>query len=434
MNNKSIFFLFITIGLFFTDFSLCFAQGQIVSEIKTSTSAYTVKITSEKAMVSRDGSEAVPIANGTKLTMPGVYFLTQIDNNGLVTKIDTFKITNPKNTNSFTIKGEHELEEILKYALEDYKKEIVIQFKYGYFTIDALSDLFEEKINRVLNKYPKLVYEGYSLAAIEGVMPTVKLKFLYPLQITDNLKIYDAKADRALIKIINENVTSDMRDYKRELMLFKYIIDHVTYSRTSQERNISSVNATPMSHTMFGSLIDGQAVCDGYAKSMMYLLNAVGVPTQFVVGSTDDGILHAWNLVKIQGEYYHLDSTWGDQDEERIGALYEFFNEKDSYMMKTHSWDNKSYPKAASEAYSTIYMPVQLPDVYRIKKPSDTNKIFLELTKSSPQTATLVFYENTVNKWNEKEMTERIASSLRQDIIYSVDYKSNCLIISYKIT
>jgi len=431
MKNRYCTIITLFCAVFFCHFNNTYGQENLVSELKCNATEYTVSFTSEKAMISRDGSEALPIMSGTRLTRPGTYFLTLIDNKKRI-KINTFTILPPKRTTSWTITRESELEEILKYAIENFEKEITIKFNYGEFSINELSTLLAKRIDGLLTKYPKLVYEGHSVSSILGSKPTVQLKIEYPLKVTNTLKIYDAKTNKRLIQSINQNVVASMEDYEREIALFKYIINNITYSK-AKGNGTESINATPLSHTMYGGMIDKIAVCDGYAKSLMYLLNAVGIPAKLIVGtSKEDGVLHAWNLVRIQGAYYHVDSTWGDMDGDRVGGLYEFFNETDSYMQDTHIWDQESYPKAITETYSIVYMPIDLTNVYRIMKPSDEKIIFSSLSKDKPKTATLVFYQDAVNKWNQDEMTRRIVNSLNKNIIYGIERKYNTLIISFK--
>ena len=63
--------------------------------------------------------------------------------------------------------------------------------------------------------------------------------------------------------------------------------------------------------------LDGKAVCEGYARAMQYLLQKCGIECAETVGyirkeSGEKGEPHAWNILKIDGDYYHLDTTWDD--------------------------------------------------------------------------------------------------------------------------
>ena len=67
--------------------------------------------------------------------------------------------------------------------------------------------------------------------------------------------------------------------------------------------------------TICGVFLNGKAVCEGYARAMQYLLQKCGIECAEIVGHVVDdkgekGEAHAWNLLKIDGDYYHLDATW----------------------------------------------------------------------------------------------------------------------------
>ncbi len=67
-------------------------------------------------------------------------------------------------------------------------------------------------------------------------------------------------------------------------------------------------------HTAYGILLEGYGVCEGYAKTMSRLLDAVGIPNLFITGEVRPGGGHAWNYVQMpNGNWYLLDSTFNDQ-------------------------------------------------------------------------------------------------------------------------
>lgn len=64
-----------------------------------------------------------------------------------------------------------------------------------------------------------------------------------------------------------------------------------------------------MRYTAYGALVNGQAVCQGYALAYQDIMNALGVPCITVASEKID---HAWNMVKLNDSYYHVDVTWDD--------------------------------------------------------------------------------------------------------------------------
>lgn len=57
---------------------------------------------------------------------------------------------------------------------------------------------------------------------------------------------------------------------------------------------------------------DAKIQCSGYAKSMQYLCDYAGIESLVVVGTNDEKESHAWNVVKVKGDWYNIDTTWGD--------------------------------------------------------------------------------------------------------------------------
>ncbi len=74
-----------------------------------------------------------------------------------------------------------------------------------------------------------------------------------------------------------------------------------------------------MEYSMDGALINRVAVCAGYAAAYRYLMNLAGVYCYTV---TSHKLNHAWNVVRIDGEYYHVDTTWDDPLNDNLGRVY----------------------------------------------------------------------------------------------------------------
>ncbi len=107
------------------------------------------------------------------------------------------------------------------------------------------------------------------------------------------------------------------------------------------------VNA-PENQSIYSALVGKRSVCQGYSKSMQYLLNLLGVECALVQG-TAMGQPHGWNLVRSGGDYYYVDVTWGDNSyhpsESGQGAsdspeiLYEYLCVTTEEILKEHQID-----------------------------------------------------------------------------------------------
>lgn len=92
-------------------------------------------------------------------------------------------------------------------------------------------------------------------------------------------------------------------------------------------------------YSAYGALVEGKAVCEGYAKAMQLLLNARSISATVVLGSAaEDNEAHMWNLVHINGENYYLDPTWNDDES---GIRYTYFNVTSAMLSRTHVIDGE---------------------------------------------------------------------------------------------
>lgn len=152
----------------------------------------------------------------------------------------------------------------------------------------------------VINDHPELFYTKgfvYTKATLDGeiVYLTCSGSYTYTKEEVDiRMQQIEAEAERVL-----EKIPTSADAYTVVKSLYEYIILNTDYGeKTKDHQNISSV------------LLDKVSVCNGYAKTFQFLLNKKGIPCIVVNGSAKGS--HAWNIVCIDGEYYHVDATWGD--------------------------------------------------------------------------------------------------------------------------
>ena len=90
--------------------------------------------------------------------------------------------------------------------------------------------------------------------------------------------------------------------YEQVIAVHNYIVDSTDY-----------VSNAPMRFNAYGTLIDRRAVCAGYAKAFMLILNCLGIKCGYASGwSVASGESHAWNYVELDNELYFIDVTWDD--------------------------------------------------------------------------------------------------------------------------
>lgn len=194
-----------------------------------------------------------------------------------------------------------------------------------------------------LNNLGYLSFDGNSFD-INSLKQIKSLKQVYAYGLDDLNKIFQVY-DKAN-KIIKEIIKPGMSELEKEKAIHDYIVLNTKYDYDNYLKNTMPDD----DHTLYGVLINGMGVCDGYAQATKLLLNMVGIKCIVAQGQSNNNNEgwrnHAWNIVQINGEYYQLDTTWDDSlDKAEDCVRYKYFNASDKELSKDHKWDDKYYPK-----------------------------------------------------------------------------------------
>lgn len=230
-------------------------------------------------------------------------------------------------------------------GIANYEREISIDvevYDENIYSLEVINDILSSNIEyngNFENATFKVVdYKYFSRIIIEPEYYDSK----------ETLVNRENKVNEKVQEIINSVITSEMSDYEKEKALHDYLVNNCEY-----DRRLFYGNMPRESYTAYGALIEGKAVCQGYAIAMDKLLKAVGIETMIVVGeSSSEGNgeyeNHAWNLVKLGENYYHVDSTWDDPVtvDGSNKLSYSYFNITDEEISLNHKWDSSNYPKA----------------------------------------------------------------------------------------
>lgn len=131
-------------------------------------------------------------------------------------------------------------------------------------------------------------------------------------------------------------IRSNASDYEKVKYVYEYVINNTDY-----------VVGSPDNQNILSVMRNGKSVCQGYAKTVQYLLNKLGIECCTVTGTAaNEG--HAWNLVKIDGEYYYVDATWGDSSyiinnltsSVDLDINYDYLNITTDDILKDHEFNN----------------------------------------------------------------------------------------------
>lgn len=136
--------------------------------------------------------------------------------------------------------------------------------------------------------------------------------------------------------IIRETINDSMTTTEKIKALHDYIVTYSEYDNNyEQELKLMGQGKLP-SNTAYGLYKNKLAICTGYADTMALLLDKIKIDNFKVASET-----HIWNVVKLDGVYYHIDATWDDP----TNNIFETLNDK-FFMISTetlHEYDQESH-------------------------------------------------------------------------------------------
>ncbi|MCM1022534.1 MAG: hypothetical protein NC395_00560 [Prevotella sp.] len=180
-----------------------------------------------------------------------------------------------------------------------------------------------------------------------GNLTVFKLSYRYDKEEYDEMtSAYKKEADKILDKL-----TDDMSEYKKIRTIHDSIINSAAYDLESEAND-----------TVYGTLVNNKGKCDGYSKSFSYICGLAGIRTVTVIGDdkiNGSGMMHMWNKVYYNKNWYNVDVTWDDP----VGNLkdnlqYDFFMVSDSSLKNTHKENNFSFEVPEADDDSKNYFAV----------------------------------------------------------------------------
>lgn len=234
-------------------------------------------------------------------------------------------------------------------AVKNLETEVKID-NYTYVDEDTTTLDVSEAIQAFFDDHPEVFYlnSTYSLyISNKLVYKTLNLSLTYSVE---NLEALE-KEINAIEQIVNryiETAKNSKGNFEKEVILHNELGQDVTYYSYENIKKIPDLY-----HSIKGTFIKKSAVCDGIAKALQILYDRIGLETILVSG-TLEGEPHAWVLVNINNNWYHVDLTSNKLIKQKYDGknvvVHTYFNITDEKIKGSHTIDNKNYPKATSEA------------------------------------------------------------------------------------
>lgn len=238
------------------------------------------------------------------------------------------------------------LEEYVVDALEQLQNEIDVS-AYAIPRTEASTVFFQ-----ILNNNPKLFYVDNYISWSYVVGGDTILRYtVHYLDTKENIRQQKEEFEQA-VSIALEQIDSSLKPMEKALAVHDYLALNCEYD---YERYLQN-NVPEISHSAYGALVNRVAVCDGYADAFAYLMEEeLGIPCDVVSSSS---MAHAWNMVSIDGNWYHVDVTWDDPTRDSLGLVkHNYFLLGDMAISSGQSphtgWDTQH--TAVSTSYDSAF-------------------------------------------------------------------------------
>lgn len=275
----------------------------------------------------------------------------------------------------YTIEKQYRNSPTNEYFLEDnftyvnnyidtgiHNKEELINFIY--FTLNSGINYLERYIDINYSNYNNDI-KALTYNDGAGFKETISIlnNFVHPYNSSNNIKLtYGGnytlgitvnkayteeeitEINKIVDKVIEEKINNNTPPREKIKLIHDYIIDNTEYDKLKYE---NKEDTTYKSNTAYGVLIEGYGTCNGYADAMTIFLNKMNI-INYKISNEE----HIWNLVHLDGKWYHLDLTWDD-------PISEININRDTYFLittetleqlndETHSFNKQIYKEASN--------------------------------------------------------------------------------------
>ena len=220
------------------------------------------------------------------------------------------------------------IDDIIRDAFSEGEKKLVVLISRSSYSAEDMA----AAVTRVYREDPALVPKE-PLASVNMYSGT-GAQGLYEISINYGMTLEELDARTAQLQAVDafaELDTSGMSEAELAYAACEYLMEHCTVSEDKSE------------NTAYAALVGGRANSEGTALAYIVLCRELGVDCRIVYGQ-EDWIEHCWNIVRIDGSYYHVDITAAIEDGAEAGFLM-----NDEMAWGHYRWDVSSYPKCSGE-------------------------------------------------------------------------------------
>lgn len=239
---------------------------------------------------------------------------------------------------------------------QSYYKKTIDVVTSGCSSVKPSPFIGSEQITKIATAvnydHPELFYVDFRHLNFLGTPMGVIYQVNYTVK-TATRSAVSEQVERKVSDILNAAVKCNLQgDYEKCRWLHNYLVRNTKYNYEALRRP----DDYPDSFNAKGAILDGMAVCEGISKAFKLLCDRLGVDALIAFGTSSQenfgvDIPHAWNIVKLDSEYTHVDVTWDiGMSESSQFTRYDYFCVSDRWMTVDHVYN--SFPECKTDDYS----------------------------------------------------------------------------------
>ncbi len=235
---------------------------------------------------------------------------------------------------------EKKVYDTLLKSIIQFETKVELEKEYSKENIRKIED-------GIMKDHCEIDWFNYGLTLLvddKGMCSSAELKYCMTKEESEHRRNAIEEVVDSYLKGVNE----ELSDYAAVIKVYENLIDYVDYDTIGlNNQKKSDSGEIDDLRSVYGTLVNKKAVCAGYSKAFKYLMDKIGIECMYITGEVKEG-LHAWNMIKLEGDYYYIDTTWGDRsDTDKVksseGIYYNYFCITTDELLIDHTPDESNY-------------------------------------------------------------------------------------------
>lgn len=224
--------------------------------------------------------------------------------------------------NTFSSYGYNQLDDNMKQIYTDIK-DAWMNFSPSVTTKKADASDVNAIMMNILRDYPIIFWVNEKYTYRNNITGTT-INFEYTMDKQKATQYVSQLNDKTALLL--QDISPSLSDFEKAVLAHDKLIEAVSYDRNAEFQDQA-----------YGAIVNEKAACQGYSKAYQLLLLKMGIESIIVFGQANEP--HAWNLVKLDDDFYFVDVTFDDRELSSGGNYLsrEYLFLTDEQSIKTHT-------------------------------------------------------------------------------------------------